>query len=241
VSLSKQITGWLQAVLEAVSAGAVAVWWADPSSLGALDPALLDEHEQTQLSRLRRDPDRVRYLAAHSLLRIGIGAVLSLPPAAIRFDRTCLTCQAHHGRPTVVGADLHVSLSHAGDRVVLACTSVAPIGVDVEPLGTGVPDIAFSERELTMLAGLGNPNRLRAELTHWVRKEAVLKASGHGLAIPPGTVSVSAWDEPPQVLDAPPVVLPSQLANLDLGAGYVGAVAIKAAKLPDVATTCVES
>ena len=43
-----------------------------------------------------------------------------------------------HGKPRVEAApQLHVSISHAADRVAVAVTALGPVGVDLEPAGAG--------------------------------------------------------------------------------------------------------
>ena len=64
----------------------------------------------------------------------------------------------------------------------------------------------------------------------WVRKEAVLKATGHGLRIPPDQVEVSGPGEDPALLGWPLDIDPASvdLHTLDPGDGYAGAVALLA-------------
>jgi 4'-phosphopantetheinyl transferase len=103
--------------------------------------------------------------------------------------------------------------------VVAAVSTAGPVGVDVEPAGTagfpGFEDVAAHPQE-----GSGDPT------VRWVRKEAVLKATGWGLAIDPRGVWVAegprlvSWDER---LPAPERCW---LADLPVTEGYVGAVSV---------------
>lgn len=69
-------------------------------------------------------------------------------------------------------------------------------------------------------------------LTCWTRKEAILKATGHGLRLPMAEVVVSPPHEPPALLAFPAVEPPAcQLATLDVGPNHVGAVAVLTAAL----------
>ncbi|HEV2444098.1 MAG TPA: 4'-phosphopantetheinyl transferase superfamily protein, partial [Steroidobacteraceae bacterium] len=62
--------------------------------------------------------------------------------------------------------------------------ALGPVGVDLEPAGAGdfdgVADVALTPRERLALRRLPSEQRSSAALTWWVRKEAVLKATGDG-------------------------------------------------------------
>ena len=114
---------------------------------------------------------------------------------------------------------MHLSLSRAPGLVVAAVSTAGPVGVDVEPAGgarfPGFEEVAAHPREDS-----------RDPTVSWVRKEAVLKATGWGLAIDPRGVRIDdgprlvAWDER---LPAPERCW---LADLPVTEGYVGAVAV---------------
>ena len=77
---------------------------------------------------------------------------------------------------------------------------------------------------------MSRPVQRRA--TVWVRKEAILKATGHGLAIDPSRVEVTAPEDPARLVawraDNPPAG-PIQLTDLSAGIGYSACVAVMAA------------
>ena len=63
----------------------------------------------------------------------------------------------------------------------------------------------------------------------WVRKESVLKATGHGLTIDPRSIRVSAPDRRPELLIWPAdeqEIGPSQMFDLDVPEGYSAAVTV---------------
>lgn len=193
--------------------------------------ALLDDGERRRLARLQSAAGAARFVAAHALLRLVVGHRLGVDPAALEVSATCLRCTGAHGVPRIAGyPDLHLSLSHAGDRVVLALGD-APLGVDVETAAAtsfpGFAAVALADGEQAVT------DVERAVL--WTRKEAVLKATGHGLAVPPTALTVSPAGEPPVLLGwdvlaaGEPAPGPVVLADLDLGAGYAGCVAVLAA------------
>ena len=154
------------------------VWWAAPVAPADAPTlvALLDEHERARMGRFRRDADAARYLAAHALTRIVLGHRLDRAPAALTFDRTC-RCGAPHGKPTLVGGGPGFSFSHAGAVVGVAVLEGGPVGLDVEPF-RALPDLDAMARHV------GAPAEPAAFFRAWTRKEALLKATGDGLASP---------------------------------------------------------
>jgi 4'-phosphopantetheinyl transferase len=179
--------------------------------------------EQARFARFRRAEDRARYAAARVLSRTVLGGLLDRDPAALRFDRTCEHCGCANGRPRLVGGDgLEFSVSHAGDRVLLAVSPETRIGVDVEEHGRAdVLRGTLSARELTYDL---TPDELTVR---WTRKEALLKATGHGLSVAPDTVTLSR-DGTSLVGWTDPRPGPSQVRfhSLDVGPGYEASVAL---------------
>lgn len=114
---------------------------------------------------------------------------------------------------------MHLSLACAPGLVVAAVSTAGPVGVDVEPSGSarfpGFEEVVVHPREES-----------REPTLTWVRKEAVLKATGWGLAIDPRQVwiddapSVVSWDQ-----RLPPVDR-CWVEDLPLPTGHIGAVAV---------------
>ncbi|GAB2652964.1 4'-phosphopantetheinyl transferase family protein [Kribbella swartbergensis] len=120
---------------------------------------LLDDRERDRIGRCVVEADRARMLLGAALLRVAAGAALGVPPAALTVDRTCSECGGWHGRPTVPGADLDVSVSHSG-RVVAVAMLVGRgrVGVDVQNAGDRpVPEVvAWTIAEARFKAGDGS-------------------------------------------------------------------------------------
>ncbi len=222
---------------------ALDVVWARPTATSRA-AALLDPRERAALGRLTRAADQERYVAAHALLRLVIGGRWQLDPAAVGLSATCVRCGGPHGRlsvsPPTGRAPLHVSLAHAGDRVVVAVTEAGPVGVDVEPV-TGVrfdgfDDVALGAGERRALADVADDDRASWRAQVWVRKEAVLKATGDGLTVDPRLVVVSAPPAPARLLAPVAAADPAGMAltDLDLGPEYAGCVALLAPGRPVV-------
>ncbi|MGW6025180.1 4'-phosphopantetheinyl transferase family protein [Streptomyces sp. NPDC055099] len=152
-----------------------------------LDVSLLDAEERRRAAALRRPADRELYAAAHTALRVRLGACLSVDPAAVELVRLpCPLCGEPHGRPAVAGgAGPHFSLSHT-DGLALLAFSDRPVGADVErlPSASTVADVTTSlhPQERTELSELPAAARPLAFARCWTRKEAYFKGTGEGLA-----------------------------------------------------------
>jgi 4'-phosphopantetheinyl transferase len=168
------------------------VWWAapvDPERAPAL-VGLLDAHERDRLARLRRPADRARYLAAHALARLvlaGGGAAA----ARLRFDRSC-RCGVAHGKPALPGGP-GFSLTHSGELAGVAVRPDGPVGLDVEQVRAlaGLPALAAHVHSPAELARGAAPDPA-AFFRTWTRKEALLKATGVGLAAPMTAITLAA-------------------------------------------------
>ena len=210
------------------------VWWAARADAAPELEALLDDVERERRSAYRRQEDRDRFLVGCALAKVALGRRLDRPPESIRLTRTCPTCGKPHGKPTLPGSGIELSLSHSGDVVVAAFAAGAPVGVDVEALAGARFDVdelrrlALSDDEALALDGLDASERRRAFLVAWTRKEAVTKAVGAGLAVPLRDVVVSPAHEPPRLLAWPYDDPPEAVSLFDVGSdpGYPATVAV---------------
>ncbi|MFE9480015.1 4'-phosphopantetheinyl transferase family protein [Streptomyces spororaveus] len=170
--------------------GTVDLWSlrAGPGNVAAARRAesVLDASEARRAESLAPPAARDTYLVAHVRLRQILGRRLGLAPAEVGFTREeCPRCGGRHGRPALAtGTGVHFSLSHTGDRVLIAVAGV-PVGVDVEAVGRK-PRPGLLRRlhpeERAAVSALPPGRRDEAVLACWVRKEAYLKGTGAGLA-----------------------------------------------------------
>jgi hypothetical protein len=97
-------------------------------------------------------------------------------------DRSCPSCGRHHGRPRLPGTGPDVSISHSGATVAVAVSTAGAVGVDVQQVADdSVHDLsplvlAESEARHVVVA--------RDFFIYWTRKEALVKATGDGVAVP---------------------------------------------------------
>ena len=186
------------------------VRWA---KVDALDPDLVPEWltpaERGRHRSLRQPVDRRQFVGARRLLRDTLIELLGGTADDVVLHQQCDRCGGAHGRPMVRIAGRpgpHVSTTHAGGLVAVAIAS-NPVGVDLEPVGDTTTDTG--------------------DLVTWVRTEAVLKATGHGLDVDPRLVGISGPDAAPRLetWNGPGRRPAVTLADLDLGGGLVGCVA----------------
>jgi 4'-phosphopantetheinyl transferase len=212
----------------------VEVWWLDPASLPpARARAVAGPEELARAGRYASPADAHRSLASAWLLRTALGHRLGADPAGLVVDRTCASCGEPHGRPRLVDpgggpAGAEVSVSHSGDRIGVAVSRCGPVGLDVERVDPALDVSSLARRVLTpdeRAAVAGDP---AAFLALWVCKEAVLKATGHGLRLAPRAVEIGGPADRP-VLRAWPLPEPpgtARLSRLSPGAGHVAALAL---------------
>ncbi len=183
---------------------------------------VLSPDERARAERFAFDELRRRFVACRGQLRVALGGMLEVDPAALRF------VTGEHGKPALAGGvDLAFNVSHSGSHGLLA-VGREELGVDVERVG-GCPtasllDSVCAPAELDALAAVPAGRRAAAFIRLWVAKEAVLKASGQGLSVRPAALTVPA-ERPAAVWLA---ARRYWLAELPAPAGYAAALACSA-------------
>jgi 4'-phosphopantetheinyl transferase len=140
-------------------------------------------------------------------------------------DRTCERCGRPHGRPSVVGPNLDVSVSHSGDLALVAVADGVRVGVDIELIRpfefVSLMDHVCDPSER---AGVTDG---AAFLRQWTRKEAVVKATGDGMRVPLREVVLAPPDASPRLLRYPGRPgLRATVRDLAITDGYAAAVAV---------------
>lgn len=101
------------------------------------------------------------------------------------------TYRAPGGKPAFTHYDLEFNGSHSGELAVCVFDS-APVGIDIQKIDTK-RDMAhydkiaarfFHPEEIKKLAALKTADRRRAFFELWSQKEAVMKQTGKGFALP---------------------------------------------------------
>ncbi|WP_258725512.1 4'-phosphopantetheinyl transferase family protein [Cellulomonas sp. NS3] len=221
----------------------VDVWTAGAGT--AVTPAqatVLDDAERARAGALP-PPAAERFVLGRVLLRGVLAERLGCAPATVGLRARCVRCGGAHGRVRVVGPprEHHVSLTRSGPLVAVALTVAGPVGVDVESTSAvsaaPVDGVLLSPAELAGHRALPAHAAEAALARVWVRKEAALKALGTGLVADP-----SAWalGPPPAGARGVDAVAPGGVvvADLDVGPGRAGAVAVLGPAAPDLIVRC---
>ncbi len=225
----------------ALGPGECQVWWARLDCCAPRHRWLLNPAERQRYERYLRDRDRDRFTLGVALSRLILGAHLKTSAADVPIDRTCERCGESHGRPRVTaGAALDYSVSHSGELVAVAVARSSgdgsgparSVGVDVERVAPltepAVPGLVLSAAERAAFGRLSPADQPAAFFRYWVRKEAVLKATGEGLSVPLAQLTVSGFDQPPQLREWPERRCSGPVTMHDLGAaaGYAASLAV---------------
>lgn len=218
--------------------GAVHVWSASLARSDAEVAHLagtLSQDERMRVGRLHAPRDRRHFIVARGVLRALLGGYLGLPPAALGF------IYASAGKPEVAhdhGPEkLRFNVAHSDGNALYAISAGHRVGVDIEvvrPLVDmeGVSRLVFSERERQELWALPPALRQRAFFDGWTRKEAVLKACGHGLNADLQRTEVSMVGREGSLLRTlegnPRVRTEWTLVRVEMGQDLAAAVAVEA-------------
>jgi len=206
-----------------ISPGECWVWWATPNTVSPDDAIVLSRAERCRLDSFRKPDNRARFLCAAVLLRRLVAVETGIVAAQVAVDRTCAGCGDAHGRPQLVGLDLHTSIAHSGNRVGVALTRAGTVGLDVEQ---AVPR-DFQRLAGRMLRGTEQASGLGEFYRYWTRKESVLKATGAGLTGGLRQVVVSPPHEPARLESYPGVAgLTAAMYDLSPGSGYLAAITV---------------
>ncbi|AMM21963.1 hypothetical protein AX769_19710 [Frondihabitans sp. PAMC 28766] len=144
------------------------------------DSTTLDTAERERAARLRDATDRRRYVTAHVELRRVLGDATGVAAVDVEILRApCLACGEAHGKPVTRGA--HFSLSRSGRWAAIALAE-EPCGVDIEQAQDATRLAPLHADVVT--PGEPLPPGPLGLLRTWVRKEALLKATGAGLTRP---------------------------------------------------------
>lgn len=158
VALDEDLDGWMEAALPYVTA-----------------------KERAAAERFVHLIDGVRHLVGRALVRKTLDTVVH-PHEVADFLST------PYGRPYSDQTDIDFSISHSGNWVWAAFSRKGQIGIDIEKVRKlrdllGMAKM-FHPQEIAEIQAV--PENARSGIFYrcWVRKEAVLKASGEGLSKP---------------------------------------------------------
>jgi 4'-phosphopantetheinyl transferase len=156
---------------------------------------ILSPDEWARANRYRSPKHAARFGMHRAALRILLARYLDTSANALAFS------YGAQGKPQLCdvkpGVCVHFNIAHCGPVAVYAFASCGPVGVDVErdrtlhDLDSLIAQV-LSPREQAALEGLDSAAKQRTFWRCWTQKEAVMKALGVGLSMPPTAVEVAA-------------------------------------------------
>jgi 4'-phosphopantetheinyl transferase len=189
-----------------LTSGEVHIWRLEPEPDAALPQYshLLSLDERDRAARFRFPHLKQHFTADHGRMRMILSAYSGISSEKLGF------AVSEFGKPEIANpeaAGLRFNLSHTEGLTLLAICLDADLGVDVEAVRTMddlelIAESHFSPREIAALRAVDSADRQRAFFRCWTRKEAFLKAHGHGLSIPLDSFAVSiAVEASPALLE----------------------------------------
>ncbi|MDD2658269.1 MAG: 4'-phosphopantetheinyl transferase superfamily protein [Methylococcales bacterium] len=188
---------------------------------------VLDEAEQTQAGKFKNELLCKRYVEIHGRLRNLLSRILNQPPEKIRIKK------AKHGKPYLADyPELAFNLSHTADRLMIALCLDCQLGADIEKYKrrinlSGLVDKCFAEEEAAYWNQLPETKKIPEFYRFWTRKEAFVKATGHGITLGLNHCVINP-ENPSEFLRVPDLCgqAPAwHLLDIDLGEGIWGAMA----------------
>jgi 4'-phosphopantetheinyl transferase len=211
----------------------VHIWRLEPEPVVDLSgySDLLSRDEQQRAARFRFPHLTRNFIVDHGRMRLILGAYTGLAPRDLIFDFN------EFGKPELSNyASLRFNLSHTNGLSLLALCLDSPVGIDVEAVRPmdDWRDIAkshFSHSEIVAMQETAESDQQNAFFRCWTRKEAFLKAHGHGLSIALDSFAVSLDREgTPALLECkwePEETKRWSFVSLDLGSQFAGALAVE--------------
>jgi 4'-phosphopantetheinyl transferase len=192
--------------------------------------ATLSSDEVERADRFRGPMLRRRFVVGRAALRSVLAGYLEAEPERLTF------VYGVRGKPRLaeVGEGLEFNLSHTEDLALFAITRGMAVGIDVErlrPMDDAGQIISryFTPREQAEFFNYPQQERPAAFFRAWTRKEALLKATGDGLASLADTYEVPlavAGAERMSFGDDTEAVRRWTLHDLDVGPEYLAALAV---------------
>lgn len=170
-----------------------------PTRLVEQSREVLTHDERARADRFRFARDHDAYTLTRGALRRLLGAYLGVEPADVAF------VEGKYGKPAVAEHPIAFNVTHSHKWALLVFTRGRPVGVDVELIQPRKSlDLVcrhhFTDAERTAVMGATDPTERRLRFYRcWTRKEAYIKATGLGLAMPLDSFEVSV-DETARLL-----------------------------------------
>lgn len=206
----------------------VDIWLLDTVTLSASSydwEAVISIEEQQRANRFHFKEDQRAFIIYHACKRIILSHYLEMAPKEIVIELQ------EKGKPFIKNEALAFNLSHTKEMGLLAVSSHVDIGVDIEKIKASANYLEIAKRffhpeEYDHLVKIENiHDQQKTFFMVWTAKEAILKATGQGIAA--GLHHFSVWQDsshPQRLKHTHPN--PIALARLEVPEHYVAALAI---------------
>ncbi|GAA3495617.1 hypothetical protein GCM10019016_027170 [Streptomyces prasinosporus] len=164
-------------------------WWRQPLRTDPADLCLLGTAEFEQALRLRAERDAMAHVRTRATVRRAVGFLLGVPPEDVGIEQSaCRFCDdPRHERPRLSrpAVPLAFGLARTRGHTALAVGTGPAIGVAAKVLRPMRRDVMrepwlTADEALHLLSVPRGPTRDAHFYRCWTRKEAVLRALGHG-------------------------------------------------------------
>ncbi len=158
---------------------------------------LLSAAERARMASYRLAAQGHRFAVVRAWVRRMLAEHLAASPAELPI------WSPRHEKPRLEEGmpDLRFSVSHSGDLAMCCIAAGLEVGIDIEvdrtPAATAaLATTVLDEKERAAIDLLRPEERHEAILREWTRKEAMLKALGTGLRLPPAHLRLGMGPEP---------------------------------------------
>jgi 4'-phosphopantetheinyl transferase len=160
---------------------------------------LLSAAEKARSEEFSHFRARKNYIASHGFLHSVLAYYLDHPATEIEFT------QGEKGKPFITPEQnpqqIQFNLSHSQNLAILAVCREQSVGIDIECSQrnsdwSGIARRFFTLNEQQALFALPEAQQKDAFFQIWTRKEAHMKVTGLGLALPPTQFEVSVPPQP---------------------------------------------
>lgn len=188
--------------------------------------AELDPYHQNKAKKITNSNWQRNYIEVHLWLNAHLATLTGEQPQELRFGF------AENGKPHLIDyPEIHFNLSHCKGMALLAVAD-RPVGVDVEPVDRvadwqGIAERFFHQQEYQAILALPEAEQALGFLRIWTAKEALLKATGQGIAhgLDGFVVSPKESDATLLLEAVDKNLLKYNVLRVSVGAGFVAAIA----------------
>lgn len=211
--------------------GDIDVWFIPGDAVDVDNGRSLSAEERERADSLATPALASAFRDRHVILRRVLSGYVDCPPNGLNFSKTG-SGKPHLG-PGIGKSDLRFNMADSTGAVLIAVSTDAEVGVDIEAV-RAVKDLEalarryFHAAETAALLALDPALRLTAFLRCWTRKEAIMKADGAGMSLGLDRLDVGFAPLPPSGLEIDIDGRRFWVADLAVGDAYCASVALDA-------------